>query len=178
MKKLLKLLILLVVCFVYGTAAGQPGFKGKRTIYFVRHAEKDTGSNPVISAAGKERAGDLYRVLQHKKIDLIMATQYRRTGMTADSLRIYQHIDSIQYKADLTGDDFLAVLNSRAGKAKNILVVGHSNALPALIRKAGIENYMVKELPETEFDHLFIVTQKKGKASLRQLKYGRPSDSL
>ena len=107
-----------------------------------------------------------------------MATQYRRTGMTADSLRLYQHIDSVQYKADLTGDDFLAVLNSRTGKAKNILVVGHSNTLPALIRRAGIEDYSVKELPETEFDHLFIVTQEKGRASLQQLKYGQASLSL
>ena len=156
---------------------GQNGFTGKRTLYIVRHAEKDTvgGNNPAISTPGKQRAGDLYRQLKGKKIDLIMTTQYRRTGMTADSVRIYMKVDTLQYRADATGDDFLKTLNEKAGNAKNILVVGHSNTLPALIRKAGIASFTIKELPETEFDNLFVVKQKKGMAFLQQKKYGKPS---
>jgi hypothetical protein len=92
--------------------------------------------------------------------------------MTADSLRIYNKIDSIQYAADATGDKLLEAVEKRTGKAKHILIVGHSNTLPAIIRKLGVDSYTIKELPETEYDNLFIVTVKKGKATLKQLKYG------
>lgn len=175
-----KVLIIILSCFalLHSTESrAQNGFTGKRTLYIVRHGEKDTvgGNNPAISTIGKERAGDLYRVLKGKKIDLVMYTQYRRTGMTADSVHIYMKTDTLQYRADATGDDFIKTLNEKAGNAKNILVVGHSNTLPALIRKAGVESFSIKELPETEFDNLFVVKQKKGMAFLQQKKYGKPS---
>ena len=171
------LIFLLSLCtlFISNKSFGQTEFKGTRTVYIVRHAEKDTGSNPAISIAGKKRAGDLYRTLRRKHIELIMASQFRRTGMTADSLRLYNKIDSIQYTADANGDKFYSTLLTRAGKAKNILVVGHSNTLPSIVRKLGVSGYTVKELPETEFDNLFIVKIKKGKATLVQKKFGVPS---
>jgi phosphohistidine phosphatase SixA len=153
------------------TATVKP-FKGKRVFYIVRHAEKETGSDPAISAVGRQRAGDLHRVLLDKKVDLIMASQYRRTGMTADSVRIYRKVDSIQYKADVNGDEFLKTLEARSGKAKHILVVGHSNTLPGIIRKLGVSSYTPKELPETEYSNLFIVEIKKGKATLTTGRYG------
>ena len=153
----------------------QDGFSGKRTLYIVRHAEKDTGggNDPAISAIGRERAGDLFRALKKKKIDLIFVSQYKRTGMTADSLRIYQHIDTVQYAADVTGDKLFEKIHLRAGKAKNILVVGHSNTLPGIVRKAGVAGYTVKDIPDNEYDNLFIVKQRKGKATLQQKKFGK-----
>lgn len=178
MKKIFLYFILSLSALVISPdAICQDGFTGKRTFYIVRHAEKDTagGNNPAISVVGKERAGDLYRELRKKKIDLIMATQYKRTGMTADSLRIYNNIDSIQYGADATGNKLSEVLNLRSGNAKHILIVGHSNTLPAIIRKLGVISYTVKELPETEYDNLFIVRVKNGKATLEQKKFGKSS---
>lgn len=178
MKKIFLSLIfcfsLLLICF---GAKSQSGFKGKRTYYLVRHAEKDTvgGNNPAISVIGQKRAGDLYRILKKKNIDLIMATQYKRTGMTADSLRLYNKIDSLQYGADATGNKMVEVLIARSGKAKNILIVGHSNTVPVMIRKLGVAGYTVKELADTAYDDLFIVKVKNGKATLEQKKYGTSS---
>jgi 2,3-bisphosphoglycerate-dependent phosphoglycerate mutase len=177
MKKIVLYFILSLSALVISVKAiCQNGFTGKRTFYIVRHAEKDTagGNNPAISVTGKERAGDLFRALKKKKIDLIFISQYKRTGMTADSLRIYQHIDTVHYAADLTGDKLFEQINLRAGKAKNILVVGHSNTLPGIIRKAGVLSYTVKEIPDGEYDNLFVVTQNKGKATMKQKKFGKP----
>lgn len=101
-----------------------------------------------------------------------MATQYRRTGLTADSVRLYRKIDSIQYKADADGSQFLKTLQARTGKARAILVVGHSNTLPAIIRQLGVKGYTIKELPEIEYNNLFIVTIRKGRAKLHAKKYG------
>ena len=166
---------LVIICFalaVPGWGFGQKQFLPKRTFYIVRHAEKDTGNNPAISAAGKKRAGDLYRELKNKKIDLIFVSQFRRTGMTADSLRMYKKIDTVHYIADASGELLFKKINERAQSAKNILIVGHSNTLPAIIRRAGVALFANKEIADHEYDNLFIVKQNKGKAVLQAKKYG------
>ena len=160
---------------VSALALAQPASDVKRTFYIVRHAEKDTGNNPAISTLGKERAADLYRKLKGKKIDLIMVTQYRRTGMTGDSLRIYKKIDSIHYAADATGEMFSKKISTLSARYKNILVIGHSNTVPTIIRQAGVKSFMLNELPDNEYDNLFIVKTKKGQAMLQSKKYGVPS---
>ena len=147
----------------------------KRNYYIVRHAEKDTGNNPAISVLGKMRAGDLYRKLKHTKIDLIMVSQYRRTGMTGDSLRLYKNIDTMQYTADAEGVQLYKKINLLPAHIKNILIIGHSNTLPAIIRKAGITGFRLKEIPDHEYDNLFIIKQRKNKTRLQSKKYGEQS---
>ncbi|RZL10686.1 MAG: hypothetical protein EOO89_20865, partial [Pedobacter sp.] len=117
----------------------------------------------------------VFLVLKNKKIDLIMVTNYRRTGMTGDSLRIYQNVDTIHYGADVSGEMFLRAINNLPPRHKNILVIGHSNTLPGIIRQAGAMEYTAKEIPDNEYDNLFIVKRKKGKAVLQSKKYGLPS---
>lgn len=147
----------------------------KRTFYIVRHAEKDTGNNPAISAAGRKRAVDLFNELKRKKINLVMVTQYRRTAMTGDSLRIYKNVDTIHYLADATGESFLKKVNSLPARYNHILVIGHSNTLQGIIKQAGVADYPARDIPDNEYDNLFIVKIKKGKAVLQSKKYGLPS---
>jgi 2,3-bisphosphoglycerate-dependent phosphoglycerate mutase len=145
--------------------------------YLVRHAEKDTGNDPVLNKRGYERAGDLYRVLKNKKIDHIYFTQYRRTKLTGDSLRIYQKIDTSSYKADTTGNGFLESLQlylNSVNAPKNILVIGHTNTIPAIIKKLGADPG-INEIPDNEYDNLFIVHIRKNKTYLKRLKYGKAS---
>lgn len=171
----MRILISLFFAAIIFSCNAQDNTPSDKTFYIVRHAEKDTGSNPVLSAAGKQRAADLYKELQNKKIDLIFVSQYRRTAMTADSLRTYQGIDTVQYNADATGEDLFRQIALRAGKAKNILIVGHSNTVPAIVRKAGVKEFDVKELDENAYDNLFIVEVKNNQAKLTEKKYGTSS---
>ncbi len=174
MNRIYWLALLLPLCFSVSVQA-QEADNNKRTFYIVRHAEKDTGSNPAISTIGKMRAKALFQELKKKKIDLVMVTNYRRTGMTGDSLRIYKKVDTLHYGADVSGDLFLKKLNTLPAKYKNIVVIGHSNTLPGIIRKAGANEYTAKEIPDNEYDNLFIVKRKKGKWILQSKKYGLPS---
>ena len=104
-----------------------------------------------------------------------MVTNYRRTGMTGDSLRIYQNVDTLRYGADVSGEMFLRAITNLPARHKNILVIGHSNTLPGIIRQAGAKEYTAKEIPDNEYDNLFIVKRNKGKAALQSKKYGLPS---
>lgn len=171
----IKIVATLCFCVLFHTLALAQDNPFKGTLYVVRHAEKDTGNNPALSVAGKKRAGDLYRELKDKKIDLILTSQYRRTAMTADSLRVYNNIETIQYMADGSGASVSQAIAANAGKAKNILIIGHSNTVPLLVKNSGVENYVAADLPDHEYDNLFIVDKTKEKAVLAAKKYGQPS---
>ena len=147
-------------------------FNKKTRVYLVRHAEKEGGKDPVLTTAGKQRAGDLMRKLVNKNIQHIYVSEYRRTQMTGDSLRIQLRIDTVHYVADTIGDDLLRRIKEHGDIGKNILVIGHSNTIPFIIRKLGMKNYSKENIPDNEFDNLFLVTVKKSNAKLVKFKYG------
>lgn len=156
-------------------AFAQQNTKEQPVLYVVRHAEKDTGNNPVLSIKGRERAGDLHRVLQNRPVDLILVSQYRRTGMTGDSVKLYRNIEMKAYKADATGDALFQLIASFKGQYKHILVIGHSNTVPVIVRRAGATDYKVPELPDSVYDHLFSIGPKEGKIEWSLEKFGVPS---
>ncbi|MEO5944145.1 MAG: histidine phosphatase family protein [Ferruginibacter sp.] len=146
--------------------------KCKQTFYIVRHAEKDTGSDPSLSAPGKIRAGDLYRTLKNKNIDIIYATKYKRTQMTGDSLKIYQQVKMLIYPADTTGEGLVQKIENENETGKNILIIGHSNTILPTIKRLGVKNISVNDIQDDEYDYLFIIRYKKNKAILKVEKYG------
>jgi phosphohistidine phosphatase SixA len=146
--------------------------KERQTFYIVRHAEKDTGSGPALLTAGKDRAGDLYRALKNKNINTIYATKYRRTQMTGDSLKIYLRVKMLIYPADTTGEGLMQKMENENEIGKNILVIGHSNTILPIVKRLGVKNISIHEIPDDEYDYLFVVTYKKNKATLKVEKYG------
>ena len=76
-------------------------------IFIVRHAEKETGKDPLLTPAGNARAGDLMRVLQNEGVQKIYVSQYKRTQMTADSMRIQLKVNTVQYAADTLCDNLV-----------------------------------------------------------------------
>lgn len=141
-----------------------------RYIYIVRHAEKGTGKDPELTDAGKQRAGDLMRALKDKHIQAIYVTQFKRTQMTGDSLRLQMGIDTVHYAADTLCNDLLGKIQARHDE--RILIIGHSNTIAYIIHKLGGASILIKDIPETEFNNLFLLTLKKGKAKLKAMKYG------
>ena len=144
-------------------------------IFLVRHAEKETGKDPILTEKGMQRSGILMRILKDEHVNRIYVTQYRRTQLTADSLQKIMLIDTVHYLADTTGNDLVSKINEKKDWGKTILVVGHSNTIPVLIRKLGVNNYSVKVLPDSAFDNLFLITYKKHFPKLRETKYGAAS---
>lgn len=176
-----KTIILAVMGLLAWTAEGQSrlDFGSKARIYIVRHAEKytgkDAGRDPILIAAGFQRAGDLMRYLKEKKIGRIYCTPYKRSGMTADSLRIQLGIDTVQYKADTLFDDLVRKIVLNDDLNKRILIIGHSNTLARLIRKMGVAHYPQKDIPDHQYDDLFLVRKKGKRMVVRNYKYGQKS---
>jgi len=171
-----RFLLLLIICCCGTGLYAQPVLANKNTkIYIVRHAEKEIGNDPGLTVAGKTRAGDLMRALKNKGIRHIYVSQYRRTQMTADSMRIQLGIDTIHYIADTTGLDLLKKIMAHDDLQSTILVVGHSNTIPKIIRRLGVENYPQEYISDDEFDTLFLLRYKKHKMRVSKDRYGAAS---
>ncbi len=166
------LLIFCILAAFQNTLIAQQQETGVTKIYIVRHAEKQTGNDPLLTAAGNKRAGDLLRILQNERIQKIYVSQYRRTQNTGDSLRIQLHIDTVHYKADTLCEELVNNIMQHRDFGKTILIIAHSNTIPQIIRKLGVKDYPYGDIPDHEYDNLFLVTYKKEKAKLRTMKFG------
>jgi len=144
-------------------------------IFIVRHAEKESGKDPVLTPAGNARSGDLMRALQQEGVQKIYVSQFKRTQQTADSMRIQLKINTVQYTADTICDNLVNTIMENADFGKTILIIAHSNTIPQIIRKFGVTDYPYGDIPDNEFDNLFLITYKKEKAKLKKMKYGAQS---
>jgi phosphohistidine phosphatase SixA len=157
------------------------GVTGKTNIYFVRHAEKESGNDPVLTANGKKRAGELMRSIKDKNIKRIYVTQFKRTQMTADSMRLQLGIDTVHYVADDSGQDLFNQIAAHHDFKNSILVIGHSNTIPVCIKKMGVENFPAVNIPDAEFDNIYKVYYRRPflflhlKAHVKKGKYGSAS---
>ena len=172
-----KILLFIALISIKKHLIGQKNlFVNGTSIYLVRHAEKGTGNDPVLTGAGNKRAGDLMRTLKSKKIRHIYVTDYRRSGLTADSMRLQLGIDTVHYDAaDTTGADLIAKIKAHHDFGKAILVIGHSNTIPQLIKDLGVKNYKPGNIPDNEFDNIYLIKYKGNKTYLLHQKYGKRS---
>lgn len=168
-----RLLFLAFICFISFAKAQQQEVATK--IFIVRHGEKKTGKDPLLTAEGNARAGDLMRALQSEGIQKIYVSQYRRTQNTGDSLRVQLKIDTVHYAADTVCDKLVSAIMEHGDFGKTILIIAHSNTIPQIIRKFGVADYPYGDLADNDYDNLFVITYKKEKAKLKVMKYGAKS---
>lgn len=124
-------------------------------IFLVRHAEKvdDAKSkDPELSEAGRARAERLATLLKDAAITSVYVTDTKRTQQTAGPISRAANIKpQIVPAADTAA--LLAKLKQDPG---NVLVVAHSNTIPEIIKGLGVAESL--ELPESDYDNLFIFT--------------------
>ena len=129
------------------------------TVILMRHAEKVTeemAGDPVLSEKGHARARELLRLLSGTKIDAIYTTPFRRTRDTVAPLAAARGLTPIEIKSGKTyaADVVAAIKAHHAGKT--VVVVGHSNSTPDVLRQLGIEN--APFIPDWQYDDIFYVT--------------------
>jgi broad specificity phosphatase PhoE len=148
------------------------------TVMFVRHAEKalTPADDPGLSEAGQRRSAELARQLADVDvvagIDAVYATPYRRSVETAKPIADALKLQVRSYDAADT-EKFLDEL-VKEEKGKIVLVVGHSDTVPAMIGNMGASK-RVPAIAENEYDNIYIVTIPWfGKTKTLRLRYGEP----
>lgn len=106
------------------------------TVILIRHAETEAGqgADPGLSPAGQARARDLARLLGDAGLGAVIVSDTRRSRETASPLAATGGLRVIELPArDI--DAIVAAVHARDGRP--VLVIGHSNTVPELVRRLG-----------------------------------------
>jgi broad specificity phosphatase PhoE len=155
-----------------------PGPAAAQTVILVRHAEKadEGGKDPTLSAAGERRAQALAEALQDAGVTAVVTTELKRTQQTAGPLATRRRLtpEVVATRSDATPAHAEAVAEAvRRHKRGVVLVVGHSNTVPAIIGALG--GPRLPQICDAEYGNLFVVTlDAPDGARLIRSKYGDP----
>jgi broad specificity phosphatase PhoE len=150
----------------------------QQVIYVVRHAERadsapaagqamtTPANDPPLSAEGHARAARLATMLRAAGISHIFSTEYQRTRQTAAPLAKALNLE-VTTSPSREPDALLARIREAKG---NVLVVGHSNTVPDVLKRLGVKDSIT--IAESEYDNLFIVTRPaSGEPILARLRF-------
>jgi phosphohistidine phosphatase SixA len=173
MRRLLLVLFAFTVSLVPVAAADHP-----QIVVLVRHAEKADAppGDVALSVTGQARAEELAIALAEAHLDTIVTTQFRRTRDTAAFLTRGLKITPVVVQAgDDTASHARAVAAAVRAGGSSVLVVGHSNTLPAIITALG--GPAMEDLCDGEYSNLFTLALMPGQpARLVHGHYGAPDE--
>lgn len=144
------------------------------TIVVVRHAEKALGTidDPPLAPEGEQRSERLARILGEASgaghLEAIYVTDTRRTQQTAAPLAARLHLVPVVLPAaDISGAAARMLREQRGG---TVLVVGHSNTMPQLIRE--LSGKLIEPIPDEDYGEIYVLSVPRfGKTSLVRMKY-------
>lgn len=149
---------------VFGGQAAEllaPPTGGELVVVVVRHGEKaaDDARDPSLSSAGAARAQVLASRLAGLPLAAAYATPFRRTQLSAAPAASAAGIEVTvrEFASRNPDEDALALREQllRDHRGEAVLVVGHSNTVPAIVE--ALSGSEAEPMPETEFDRLSVV---------------------
>lgn len=175
----MKIIVFLLTGLFFLSFSGADVFaqNKKLTIILLRHAEKDLSDggaenpDPVLSAEGRARAERLVQTIKRYKPRAIYSSNYKRTRTTVTPLAdktVSGYRLPIQLYDHRKLDEFVKIL--LASNAKTIVVAGHNTTTPALANLL-VKQDKYKPLSELEYDKIWIIEIKKGKAKDTVISY-------
>ena len=136
------------------TASAQPS-----VVILVRHAEraKTPPDDPGLTPEGMQRARDLATVLAGTHVGVIVTTQLKRTQLTAAPIAEKTGAKSIIVPTGTreVHADSVAAAVRRVAAGEAVLVVGHSNTIPAII--AALGGPQLPDLCDAQYSNLFVL---------------------
>jgi broad specificity phosphatase PhoE len=175
-RRLSQFLLSVLVCATAVVAGTVPVRAQTTTVILVRHAEKgDAPANdPGLTEAGAARARALMAIARDAGVTAVITTQFARTRETArpaaEALGITPEVARAGGGAH--AQDVARMVQAHAGGV--VLVVGHSNTIPAIVAALGAPQ--PPPICDSEYDNLYVVTiPASGSAREIRARYGEPS---
>jgi broad specificity phosphatase PhoE len=148
-------------------------------VVLVRHAEKasEPASDPPLTEPGAARAAALLDALKDARVAAVITTQYERTRATAAPVAAAAGLTPIIVRAGGTVDEHaheVAQAVRARPSGETVLIVGHSNTVPAII--AALGGPRLPDLCDGEYDDLFLLTlPERGTPRMIRASYGKPN---
>ena len=135
------------------SSADQPA----RLVVLVRHPEtvEGAGRDPSLSPAGRARAAELAAALKHAGVVRVVASPLRRTREAADAFGLEPIVAPIGEGGLAAHVRAVASAVREAEPGGTVVVVGHSNTVPAILRELGGPE--VAELDESDHASVFVL---------------------
>jgi broad specificity phosphatase PhoE len=170
------LLSLLCCALLSSVAAAQ---NAVTTVYLVRHAEKAAApaADPPLTAAGSARAEALRALLADAGVEVLLSTPFERTRRTAQPLAdaLGLSVRALPAPARVATHAAEVAALVRAEQGRTVLVVGHSNTIPAIAAALGAPR--VPDLCDGEYDRVWVLQLREGAATRTVLaRYGAPTE--
>ncbi len=149
------------------------------TVILVRHAEKAAlpAEDPALTAEGQARAQALMAIARDAGVTAIITTQFARTRETARPAAEALHItpEIVSAGGAQHAEEVARVIYRHSGGV--VLVVGHSNTIPAIAAALGAPR--PPPICDSEYDGLYFVTvPASGPARVIHARYGEPAPAL
>lgn len=141
-------------------------------VWIVRHAEKvvmEGERDPPLTAKGQARAEALADLLGPEQPVAIYSTDYRRTRDTVVTLAKHSGVKVTIVDARDTDGLVNKLLGGHCGQ--RVVVVGHSNTVPTVIKQLGIDEKIVLD-EKSGYGDLFEVRWDNGEAGLERRRFG------
>jgi broad specificity phosphatase PhoE len=167
---LTKICLPLLSCLLALPAQAEPDL-----VVLVRHAERAAApaGDPALTAAGQQRALALADALADAGVTAILTTEFKRSIDTAAVLAKQRGLtpELIAARGGDTATHIAAVVAAARRLSGVVLVVGHSNTVPAIAAALGAPR--LADFCETSFGHLWVLTKPGAEgAQLLRLRYG------
>lgn len=155
-----------------------------QTFYVVRHAEKELAdsnarsmqADPPLSKTGKQRAQDLKAWMQGKGLTQVYSTNYERTRATVQPSAAAAGITIQLYSPRPDSTNALIERLHQLDAKAVVLIAGHSNTIDDLANKLTGRTVVPGDLPETEYNNLYVIRKEGEGYSFTALKYGEPAN--
>ncbi len=134
------LMLALVTCVTRDMRAQATAGDGPSLVVLVRHAEKvsATDPDPSLSVAGYARAKALVEALQDATPNAIVVTSRKRTAETAADVAVKFGITPVVVPLEgAMARHIGAVATAVRAQRGVVLVIGHSNTTPAIVKALG-----------------------------------------
>jgi broad specificity phosphatase PhoE len=157
----------------FSTAGAQPS-----TVILVRHAERATepAGDPVLTEAGTQRALALLEALRGTRVTAVVTTHLQRTQLTAKPLADANGLSFIVVRAGGPTPahvDSVAAAVRRRPAGDVVLVVGHSNTIPAIVGALG--GPKLPDLCDGQYSMLYVLEfPAAGAPRFIEARYGAP----
>ncbi len=129
------------------------------SVILVRHAEKAAvaGDDPPLSELGTARATDLALALRASMPSAIIVSSRQRTALTAADVAKASGIAPTVVSLDGGAAAHIAAVAKAVQQASGVvLIVGHSNTIPAVIKALGGPG--LPDICDATYSHLFVMT--------------------
>ncbi|MDP3859104.1 MAG: histidine phosphatase family protein [Stagnimonas sp.] len=160
--------LLLLACASFASQAAP------QLVILVRHAEKaaEPREDPTLSEVGTARAKALAQTLADAKVGAVLTSPLRRTRDTGTPVAEAVGIkpQAIGFEGGTVAHVAAVAAAVRAQAVDTVLVVGHSNTVPAIV--AALGGPKLADFCESSFDQLLLLRLDSEPPRLLRARYG------